>query len=63
MANKYFYLYLTLAIAGLCIVIYEIVTQYPYVDYESVSGEALPGILMAYLAYKSYHEKKDGELM
>jgi hypothetical protein len=41
----------------------EVIRTYPEVSAKGVLLNALPAILFFYLAYKTYHEKKDSELM
>jgi hypothetical protein len=36
---------------------------YPEISAQGVPLDALPSLVFYYLAYKTYHEKKDSELM
>jgi hypothetical protein len=61
--NKFFYLYLLGGIIALGLTIYDVATTYPHVRATDMLLDIIPGILLFYLAYKVYHEKKDKELM
>jgi hypothetical protein len=63
MNPKYRYLYIT--IGGLLFIslIVQVITTYPEFNPQNVLLNAIPSLLFFYLAYKTYHEKKDSELM
>lgn len=61
--SRFFYLYLIGGIAALALLIYNIASAYPNVQFTSISFEAFMVIAMFYLANKTYHEKKDKEMM
>lgn len=63
MNPKFRYLYI--AIGGLLFIslIAQVVVSYPDINAKWVLLNALPSLLFFYLAYKTYHEKKDSELM
>lgn len=63
MSSKFFYLYLIGAMVALSLLIYQVVVSYPDVKYSGAFFYAIPTILLFYMAYKTYHVKKDGELM
>ncbi|QQL51462.1 hypothetical protein [Mucilaginibacter ginkgonis] len=64
MINKrYFYLYLLFGIVALALIVINLIMFYPVVKTSSLIIEALMAALFFYLAYKTYHEKKDKELM
>jgi hypothetical protein len=41
----------------------QVIVTYPDVSPKGVLLNTLPALLFYYLAYKTYHEKKDNELM
>lgn len=63
MALKFFYLYLIAGLLALLLAAYHVFFQYagpvPLVAYLYF----VPGVLFLYLAYKTYHEKTDHEMM
>jgi hypothetical protein len=63
MNPKFRYLYI--AIGGLLLIslIVQVIITYPEVNPKNVLLNAVPSLLFFYLAYKTYHEKKDSELM
>ncbi|MDN5288435.1 MAG: hypothetical protein JWR38_4709 [Mucilaginibacter sp.] len=63
MNPKYRYLYIIIGSILLVMLIVQIVMTYPDVSAQGVLLDALPSLLFYYLAYKTYHEKKDSELM
>jgi hypothetical protein len=63
MSKKFLYLYLIGGAIALGLLIYDVVTTYPHLSWNSLALDILPGILFFYLSYKTYHEKKDQELM
>jgi hypothetical protein len=63
MNPKYLVLYLIAGILALGLVIYQAVTTYPALNYPRLVLNTIISIFFFYLSYKTYHEKKDGELM
>ncbi|MFA6084542.1 hypothetical protein [Mucilaginibacter sp.] len=63
MSGKFFYLYLIGGTVALALLIYEIIAAYPNVKSQGALFYILPTVLLYYMAYKTYHVKKDGELM
>ncbi|NCD71267.1 hypothetical protein [Mucilaginibacter agri] len=61
--SRFFYLYLIGGIAALALLIYNVVINYPAVMFTSIAFEAFMVIVLFYLANKTYHEKKDKEMM
>jgi hypothetical protein len=50
-------------IIALVLLIYNIASTYPAVQFTSVALEVFLVIVLFYLANKTYHEKKDKEMM
>lgn len=63
MNPKYLVLYLIAATLALGMVIYQAITTYPTLNYPRLVLNTIISIFFYYLSYKTYHEKKDGELM
>jgi hypothetical protein len=63
MNPKYLVLYLIAATAALALAIYLFFTTNPAVSYGRIALNVIMSIFFYYLAYKTYHEKKDNELM
>jgi hypothetical protein len=63
MSGKFFYLYLIGGIVALLLLIYQIIVSYPVVKWNGALFYVVPTLLLFYMAYKTYHVKKDGELM
>jgi ABC-type phosphate transport system permease subunit len=61
--SKFFYLYLIGGIAALALLIYNVASAYPAVQFTSVAFKVFLVIVLFYLANKTYHEKKDKEMM
>jgi len=61
--RRYLILYLVVATVALLMGVYLIITGYPDVNFGRVVLDGLVALLFYYLAYKTYHEKKDKELM
>jgi predicted membrane channel-forming protein YqfA (hemolysin III family) len=62
MAFKFFYLYFIGGILAFLLAAYRLYTEYPALHNIAVAY-FLPALLLFYLAYKTYHEKKDKEMM
>jgi len=63
MSTKFFYLYLVGGAIALGLLIFDLISTWPKPSLESLALDILPMILFFYLSYKTYHEKKDQELM
>jgi hypothetical protein len=63
MSGKFFYLYLVGGTVALMLLIYEIIAAYPDIKGRGALFYIIPTLLLYYMAYKTYHVKKDGELM
>lgn len=61
--SRFFYLYLIGGIAALALLIYNIASTYPNIQFTSIALEVFLAIVLFYLANKTYHEKKDKEMM
>ncbi|WP_295714026.1 hypothetical protein [Mucilaginibacter sp.] len=63
MNPKFRNLFLIGGTIALLILIIQVIMTYPYMSAEGILLNAIPALLLYYLAYKTYHEHKDGELM
>lgn len=63
MNPKFRALYIVIGSLLLILLIVQIALSYPDVSPKGVLLNAVPALLFFYLAYKTYHEKKDNELM
>jgi hypothetical protein len=63
MINKFFYLYLAGGSIAAALLVYDIITTYPKPTITNLALDFLPAVFLYYLAYKTFHEKKDNELM
>jgi hypothetical protein len=63
MNHKYLILYLIAATVALGLAIYQALSTYPTPNYSRIGLNVIISLFFYYLAYKTYHEKKDGELM
>jgi len=64
MNNKFFYLYLAGALLALGLLTKDIIGSYPHMPgIGDILLDTVPAGLFFYLAFKTYHEKKDKELM
>jgi len=61
--KKFFYVYLIGGSVAVGLLIYDIISTVPQIKTQDLLFDILPAILLFYLAYKTYHEKKDGEMM
>lgn len=61
--SKFFYVYLAGGIIGLIMIVVDIVRTYPAVKVSSLISDIAVSAIFCYLAYKTYHEKKDQEMM
>jgi hypothetical protein len=63
MNPKFRFLYTIIGVLLLISLVVEVIMTYPEVSPKGVLLNAVPALLFFYLAYKTYHEKKDNELM
>ena len=63
MNPKFLILYIIGGTIALILIIYQVITTYPTFDLGRVALNAVICLFFYYLAYKTYHEKKDKELM
>lgn len=64
MKNKFFYLYLAGALLAIGLLTRDIISTYPKTPaIGDILLDAVPAILFFYLAFKTYREKKDSDLM
>jgi hypothetical protein len=63
MFKKFFYLYLVGGAIALGLFVYDVISTYPNLSSAVIAQAVIPGVILFYLAYKTYHEKKDQELM
>jgi hypothetical protein len=63
MNHKYLILYLIAATLASLLGIYQIIATFPALNIGGIALNALIALFFYYLAYKTYHEKKDKELM
>ena len=62
MRPKYFVLYIIAGSIALIIAVYQLIAAYPGFNYRTALNVVI-ALIFYYLAYKTYHEKKDQELM
>jgi hypothetical protein len=63
MNPKFLALYTIAGTLALLLVIYQVVTTYPELNVVRIVLNSILSLFFYYLAYKTYHEKKDKELM
>jgi len=63
MNPKFFYLYIIAGTLALLLLLWQLFTYWNSLSPTGVILNAIPMIIFYYLAYKTYHEKKDSELM
>jgi hypothetical protein len=63
MSAKYFVLYLIAATLALVWVVYQVCVTYPHLNIGKLILYSIIAVFFYYLAFKTYHEKKDKELM
>jgi hypothetical protein len=63
MNHKYLILYIIAGSLALVMAIYRAITSYPNLNTGQIALNAVIALFFYYLAYKTYHEKKDKELM
>ena len=63
MNPKFLILYLVAGTLALLLAIYQVITSYPSLNIGKIALNSIISLFFYYLAYKTYHEKKDKELM
>jgi hypothetical protein len=63
MNPKYLTLYLIAGTLALALAVYKFITTYPDLSSGRITVDVIVSLFFFYLAYKTYHEKKDKELM
>jgi hypothetical protein len=63
MSYKFFYLYFIGATVALLLLIYQCAAYYPKLNIAGIVVNAIPVVLLYYLALKVWLEKKDKDLM
>lgn len=64
MKNKFYYVYLFAGTIALILFIYQFITiKVRSVNYWNMAGDAVLMIVLYYMAFKTYHEAKNKELM
>ena len=63
MSTKFFYLYIAVGTAALIWFIYRLIAYYPALNTLDLAINAVPVVLLYYLAYKVRREKEDKDLM
>jgi len=64
MKNKFFYVYLIAGTFSLILFLYQIFTQHSAnINLWNLAGDIILVVILYYLAFKTYHEKKDKEMM
>jgi len=64
MNNKFFYVYLIAGTFAFILFIYQLFTQHgAQINLWNLAGDIFLVVILFYLAFKTYHEKKDKEMM
>jgi hypothetical protein len=64
MNNKFYYIYLVAGTIALILFVYQLLTAHTNgINLWNLSGDIFMVVVLYYLAYKTYHEIKDKELM
>jgi len=64
MNNKFFYVYLIAGTFSLILFLYQIFAQHSAnINLWNLAGDMVLVVILYYLAFKTYHEKKDKEMM
>jgi hypothetical protein len=63
MNPKFLILYLVAGTLALALVVYQLITTYANLNLGRLVLNIVMSVFFYYLAYKTYHEKKDKELM
>jgi hypothetical protein len=63
MSYKFFYLYIAGGTVALLWLIYRLIAYYPALNTLDLAINAVPAVLLYYLAYKVRREKEDKDMM
>ena len=63
MNPKFLILYIIAGSIALLFAVYQVIKTYPVLKIGVIAVNLLLSLFFSYLAYKTYHEKKDKELM
>jgi hypothetical protein len=63
MSKKFFYLYIAGGTIALLWLIYRVIAYYPALNTLDLAINAIPAVLLYYLAYKVKREKEDKDMM
>ncbi|HEY8780801.1 MAG TPA: hypothetical protein VIM16_04230 [Mucilaginibacter sp.] len=63
MNPKFLVLYLLAGSLALILAIYQVIATYPSLNIGRIALDSIISLFFFYLSYKTYHEKKDNELM
>lgn len=64
MNNRFYYLYLIAGTIALIFLFYQLLAYHTAaINWWNLSGDIFLVVVLYYLAYKTYHEKKDKEMM
>jgi hypothetical protein len=63
MNPKFLILYLIAGTLALILVVYQVLYTYPNLNLSIIALNSVLSLFFYYLSYKTYHEKKDKELM
>ena len=63
MSTKFFYLYIAAGTVALIWLIYRLIAYYPGLNTLDLAINAVPVVLLYYLAYKVRREKEDKDMM
>ena len=64
MNNRFYYVYLIGGTIALILLIYQAFAQHTTgINWYNLAGYIIATILLYYMAFKTYHEKKDKEMM
>ena len=63
MSTKFFYLYIAGGTVALIWLIYRLIAYYPALNTLDLAINAVPVVLLYYLAYKVRREKEDKDMM
>lgn len=64
MNNRFYYVYLIAGTIALILLVYQLVTQHNAgINLYNLAGYVFAVVILYYLAFKTYHEKKDKEMM
>lgn len=63
MSYRFFYLYVFAGTVAFSVLAYQVSAHYPEVNISAIAINALPGVVLYYLAYKVFRAKHNKELM